>query len=128
MDWYVYWYFTMYSIYKRFSWDEYFDVFATGMFSVFVSCLLIGLMGFGLYLFNMQGLLMDSFIQFAIPIMLIFIINYFIFLPKKRQLTLYNLYKEKQSNRRDLFTIFISVFAIVIMVMYGIKAHNYLNQ
>jgi len=127
MNWYFYWYFTIYSIYKRLSWDKHFDVFATGMFSLFVNCLFIGSLGFVLYLFDNQGLLMDNFVRFATPIIMIFIVNYFIFLPKQRQLMLYDLYKEKQSTVRDVFTVFISIFSIVVIILYGIKAHYYLN-
>ena len=128
MNWYFYWYFTIYSIYKRLSWDKHFDVFATGMFSLFVNCLFIGSLGFVLYLFDNQGLLMDNFVRFATPIIMIFIVNYFIFLPKQRQLMLYDLYKEKQSTVRDVFTVFISIFSIVVIILYGIKAHYYLNS
>lgn len=128
MNWYFYWYFTIYSVYKRHSWDKHFDIFATGMFSVFVSCLLIGSIGFLLCFIDLQGLLLNNGINFIIPGIIILIINYLIFLPKVRQMYLYDLYKEKQSTLRDVFTIFISVFSIVIIILYGIKAHAYLNQ
>lgn len=128
MNWYFYWYFTIYSIYKRLSWDKHFDIFATSMFSLFVNCLFVGSLGFVLYLFDNQGLLMDDFVRFATPIMIIFVVNYFIFLPKQRQLILYDLYKEKKSTVRDVFTVFISIFSIVVIILYGIKAHYYLNS
>ncbi len=128
MNWYYYWYFTVYIIYKRFSRDKHFDIFATSMFSLFASCLFIGIIGFVLSFFKIQGLLLDSSTRFVTPIMMIFIINYFIFLPKPRQLRLYDLYKEKQSTNRDVFTILISVFSLVIMILFGIKGHYYLNR
>jgi formate hydrogenlyase subunit 3/multisubunit Na+/H+ antiporter MnhD subunit len=128
MNWYFYWYFTIYSIYKRFSLDKHFDIFATSMFSLFVNCLFIGILGFVLYWCNMQGLLLDSAIRFITPIMIVFIINCILFLPKSRQLSWYSLYKEQQSAKRDVITIIICVFSIVVMILYGIKAHYYLNR
>ena len=127
MTWYIYWYFTFHSIYDYFSDDKQFDIFATGMFSLFVSSLVIGVFGFVLYYIGFQGLLLDNEIRFMIPGLSVFVINYYIFLPKRRQIRLFEIYKNNQSMGRDIFSIFISIFSVLIVVLYGIKAHDYLN-
>lgn len=60
--------------------------------------------------------------------LLILLTNYFIFIPKKRQTRLYNIYIEKQSLKRDIFSIALSIFSIAIIVTYGIIAHKYFKS
>ena len=116
MNFYVYWYFTIYVIYQRFSRDSQFDIFATGFFSLLASCLVIG--GFAMMLFAFGG--QESSIvtpeRGAGGFVFIGIINYALFLPKQRQRRLYQKYKENQTTSRDIFTIFLSFVSIALFI------------
>lgn len=114
MNWYFYWYFTIYNIYKHFSWDKHFDIFATSMFSFFVVSFIIGISNYVFVFLNMPNLLFStSVITIAIS-GIVFISNYILFLPKERQLKLFDEYKIKQNGTKDLLSIIFSVFSIGI--------------
>ena len=116
MNFYFYWYFTVYRIYERFSSDRYFDIFATGFFSLFSSSLFIGIFGSTIFVFGKYHLFIITPEIGAFVAVIILIINYIIFLPKQRQLRLYQKYKEVQSTKRDVFTIILSIVSIALLV------------
>ncbi len=128
MIWYIYWYFTFYSIYQRFSSDKHFDIFAVSMFSVFVLSLTIGCIGFILYLFDCQGILLDNVYRLMAIGIIPLVINQSIFLPSKRRKRFFQIYRNNQSPGRDIFTIFLSILSIAIIILYGFFAHDYLNS
>jgi hypothetical protein len=128
MTWYIYWFFIFYSIYKRFSFDKQFDIFAAGMFSIFVTSLVIGSLGIWFMFLNLKDFFFSNDKYFYAIALLILLTNYFIFIPKKRQTRLYNIYIEKQSLKRDIFSIALSIFSIAIIIVYGIIAHNFFKS
>jgi len=115
MNFYVYWYFTVYRIYERLSSDKYFDVFATAFFSLFPSFLFYSVFLIILNLLNASNCILNSAKGITGFGGIIIIINYLYFLPKQRQLQLYQKYKEVQSTKRDIFTIILSVVSIALL-------------
>jgi hypothetical protein len=129
MIWYIYWYFVFHGIYKRFSIDSQFDIFAASMFSIFVTSIIIGTLGICfMFFFNLKDFFFDREIYFYITAILVLLMNYFIFIPKKRQIILYNIYREKQSTTRDIVSIALSIFSVAIMITYGVIAHRYFKS
>lgn len=116
MNFYVYWYFTVYRIYERYSSDKYFDVFATGFFSLFSSSLFFGILLIIFNLLSTSDFNINSAKNFTEFGVIVIIINLTYFLPKQRQLRLYQKYKEVQSTKRDIFTIILSIVSIVLLV------------
>ncbi len=114
MNWYFYWYFTIYNIYKHLSWDKHFDIFATSMFSFFVASLIIGTSSYVFVFLNMSNLLFSTSITTIAIFGIVFISNYILFLPKERQLKQFEEYKSSQKGIKDLFAIIFSIFSIGI--------------
>jgi len=114
MNWYFYWYFTIYNIYKNLSRDKYFDIFATSMFSFFVASLIIGSSSYVFVFLNMSNLLFSTSVTTIAIFGIVFISNYILFLPKERQLKQFEEYKINQNGTKDLFAILFSVFSIGI--------------
>ncbi|NPA36556.1 MAG: hypothetical protein GXO47_06880, partial [Chlorobi bacterium] len=110
----------VYRIYERYSSDKYFDIFATGFFSLFSSSLFYGILLITFRLFYIPDFGLNSAKGAAVFGVIVLIINYIIFLPKQRQLHLYQKYKEVQSTKRDVFTIILSIASIALMV-YAIR-------
>ena len=127
MDFYSYWYFTIYSIYQRFSKDKYFEIFAASMFSFLVSCLTIGLIGLFLFALKIPGFLLNIKIYIMFPVLITFITNYIIYTPKRRLIRLYKQYKENQNTRKDILSIFLSIVSIALFVL-AVKGNQYLNK
>ena len=125
MNWYYYWFYAIYSIYKRLSRDRHFDVFAIGMFSFFVSCLFIGILSSVFLLSGMPKLLYTSAYIIISLGLAIFIINYIIFLPERRQLRLYEEYKNQHSKIKDWLAIIISILSMVIFFVTIIQGRKY---
>ena len=125
MNFYYYWYFTIFSIYKRFSRDKHFDVFATSMFSFFIASLLFGTFSLLTLVMKQYDLFRNSYYSIIIFVTT-FIINYMVFLPKKRQLALYNKYLSSQKLAKDILTIIfttVSVLMLFVSIMQ-IRKHN----
>lgn len=114
MNWYFYWFYTIYNIYNRFSSDRDFVLFATGIFSIFVSFGLIGCLNL---LCMLIGLPKSTFVNeyvFIITGLIILIYNWILFLPKKRQAKYYENYKNKQSLFKDVIAITVSILSVVV--------------
>lgn len=116
MNFYIYWYFTVYRIYERYSNDKYFDVFATGFFSLFSSSIFYGILVIILHLLNASDFILNSAMGLGGFVAIVLGINYIYFLPKKRQQRLYQKYKKVQSTQRDIFTIILSIVSIALLV------------
>ena len=116
MNWYYYWFYTIYSIYKKLSWDKHFDVFATGMFSFFVSCFVIGVLSIMTFLAGNPKLMFTS--KYILPALfgIVFIINSMIFLPKTRQLKQYEKFIEKKNLIRTFMSITFSILSISLCI------------
>lgn len=125
MNWYFYWYFTIYSIYKRFSRDRYFDIFATSMFSFFVTNLLSSLIFYLSFCFDsINNIVRSSSLTIIIPGISVFFINYYIFLPKRKQLRNYNKYIEEQNIAKTVVSILLSIFSVVLLFFIIIQLRN----
>lgn len=77
MNLYIYSFFIIYSLYDRYSKDKHFDIFAVGLFSVFVGFFATGIIGIGIYFFC-NGVLLEAkdSVYIGIPLL---ILNYIIF-------------------------------------------------
>lgn len=112
MNWYFYWYFTIYSLYKRFSWDKHFDIFATSMFSFIVACFIVGTSSYICVFLKMPNLLFSASITTIVIFAFVFIANYMLFLPKQRQFKLFEEYMVVQNGTKNLFAIVLSIFSV----------------
>lgn len=114
MNLYTYWHFIIYSLYDKFSRDKHFGIFATGLFSVFVGFFVIGIIGIALYFTNYEKLLeAKDTIYIIIPLM----IGNYIYFNKKRQIELYSAFKAGRSIKKDVASVFISLFSILLFVI-----------
>ncbi len=124
MNWYFYWYFTIYSVYKRFSWDKQFDIFATSLFSFFVAILFDGMLSLLFILYEYYEIFKSS--TFTIGLFFsIFIVNYIIFLPKQRQLENYDKYKKVHSSTKNAIVLLICILSVVILYISIYQARKY---
>lgn len=128
MNWYFYWYFTIYNVYKRFSWDKHFDIFATSMFSFFVSSFFIGLLSYIFFFLNMSNHMFSNSITTIVVFAIIFILNYILFLPKQRQLKQFEKYKTIQSKPKNLFAIVFSILSISIYFSVILLGKKYFDK
>ncbi len=119
------WYYVIYSIYKRLSSDTYFNIFATSMFSFFVSCFVIGALSYVFIYLGVPKLLYGSAAIITSIFLIIFMLNYILFLPKKRQLENYERYKSVQSSVKNFFAILFSILSIVLLFMTIIQIRKY---
>ncbi len=126
MNWYFYWYFTIYSIYKRFSKDSYFDIFATSMFSFFIANLLFSVLVYLSISLNFVDFIKKSSLTIVIPYLIVFVVNYMIFLPKQKQLNYYKRYMEVQNSTKNFVSVLLSVFSLAIFVIVIIQGRKYL--
>lgn len=117
LHFYYYWYFTIFSIYEKRSKGKYFDIFATGLFSLFPSCLVIGLYGIVFFLLGETKSSMLSPEGSAIIGMVILAINLMVFLPKSRQQKLYTKYKECRSPRNNICASLLTVVSVALFVL-----------
>ena len=127
MNLYFYWYFTFYRFYERFSKDKYFDIFASGLFSLFSSCLFIGILGITQYILGIPINFINTAEKSGLFFGIIIIINYLIFIPKQRQQRLYTKYKESQSTKKDIFSILLTILSILLVIL-AVKGNQYLNK
>ena len=126
MNWYYYWFYAIYSIYKRLSWDRHFDVFAIGMFSVIISFWVINILNIVLLLLetpeSFYGNNKYVLIIIGAPI---FILNWVLFLPKAKQLKLYEDFKLEQNPIKNFFAVFFSLLSVVIFLYTIIQIRKY---
>ena len=105
MNWYFYWYFAIYSIYKRFSWDKDFDLFATGLFSMLITlslnCVIIIIALF----FSYKDIIIYSKYFLLSFFIVLFIVNGFVFLRNDWRDKNYAIYKEKRKVIKDIITV-----------------------
>jgi len=114
MNLYAYWYFIIYSFYEKFSRDKHYDIFATGLFSVFVGFFVVGIIGIVIYFINDERLFdAKDTIYIGIPVL---ILN-FIYFNKKRQIVLYNEFKSSRSMKKDVIAVFISLLSILLFII-----------
>ena len=125
MNWYFYWYYTIYSLYKRFSYDIHFDVFATGLFSVLVSFLITGTLSFIFIIITNTNPLFTSIVPIFTIFGIVFIFNYSLFLPKTRQLLLFKKYKEIQHILKDIFVIILSFISLCLLFSVLLLGKDY---
>ncbi len=115
MNIYTYWYFIIYSLYDRFSKDRHFDIFATGLFSLFVGFFLIGIFGIIRYLVNSDGIILDA--KGAGYICVFSGIMNFIYFNKNRQRKLYTKFKDKRDTKKDITVVLVTLLSIVLSVI-----------
>lgn len=125
MNWYFYWYYTIYSIYKRFSRDVHFDVFATSLFSFFVASILFSFIVYLSIIFDFVDFMKISSFTIIIPCLCVFVVNYLVFLPKQRQLRNYDKFLEIQTNTKNFISILLSFFSVSALVFSIILARKY---
>ncbi len=125
MNWYFYWYYVIYSIYKRLSSDMYFNIFATSMFSFFVSSFVVGTLSYIFIFLGMPKFLYGSSIILVTIFLVIFILNYILFLPKQRQLEQYEKYKTVQSSLKNILAILFSILSVVVFLTVIIQGRKY---
>ncbi len=128
MNWYFYWYFTIYALYKRFSNDSGFDIFATSMFSFFVANLLFSLIICLTILLGLDEFAKRSHLIITLPVLSVFIVNYFIFLPKRKQLENYCQYRKIQTYAKNFIAILFSILSIVLFLLTIILGRKYLTN
>jgi hypothetical protein len=115
MNLYIYWYFIVYDLYKRFSSDKHFDIFATGLFSLFVGCSVVGIVGVILYFININIVLdAKGAVFIGMPVL---ITNYICFNRKESQLRLYEKFKESRSTKNDSLSLFMTLLSILLFVI-----------
>lgn len=112
MNWYLYWYFSIYSIYKRYSKDNYFYIFANGMVSLLMCFFLYGLSSYLFLLMKLPNYLFSNSKIAFIIVPIVFILNYILFVPKKRQTKFYENYLKKQKQSLDILVVFFSILVI----------------
>jgi hypothetical protein len=127
MNWYFYWYYTIYNIYKRYSWDNHFDIFATSLFSFFVMCFIIGLSSYISLLFNFKNIIFLNIQTMTMFVILTFSINYILFLPHKRQTRMYEVFLENYSQTQNIFFILLSLLSVIICFSVLFLGKNYFN-
>ena len=127
MNWYSYWYYTIYSIYKQFSRDSYFAIFATSMFSFFIANIVFSLIAYLSITLNLVDFMRRSSLTMVIPYLSVFILNYIIFLPKKRQLESFEKYKKVQSSVKNAIAIMLSILSVIIFFVVIIQVRKYLG-
>lgn len=125
MNWYSYWYFTIYSIYKRFSKDSYFDIFATSMFSFFIANFLFCLLIYLSISLNFIEFMKKNGIALAFAYSSVFILNYIYFLPKQKQLINYSRYKEVQTTTKSFIALLFSTLSVVLLIITLLHARKY---
>lgn len=114
MNLYTYWHFIIYSLYDRFSRDKHFGIFATGLFSVFVGCFVVGVIGISFYFTNYERLLeAKDTLYIGIPLM----VGNYIFFNEKRQKKLYSVFKANRSNKKDIVAVFVSLLSIALFII-----------
>lgn len=113
MNWYYYWFFTIYHIYKRFSWNNDFVLFAVGMFTFIQGFLLTGVTDLVFVLLKYPSPLHNNIFILLTIGGILFFINSFLFIPKQKQLELYRKYKEKRSTLKDTIIIVFCILSIV---------------
>ncbi len=117
MNFYIYWFFAIYHIYKRFSWDKDFGLFATGLFSLLITlslnCLIIIIA-----LFFSNGDIIKQSKYFLISFfILLFIVNGFIFLRKDWLNRNYSIYIEGRKMIKDIISISASVLIFLGLII-----------
>ena len=116
MNLYIYWYFLVYDLYKRYSRDKHFDIFATAFFSVFIGFVIVGVVGIVLSLLDIDEMILSA--KGAVIVGAPALIGNFIFFNKKsRQVRLYEKFKENRSNRKDYLSVLLAVISIVLFVV-----------
>ena len=124
MNWYFYWYFTIYSIYKRFSWDKDFDLFATGLFSLLITlslnCVIIIIALF----FSHRDIIIYSKYFLLSFFIVLFIVNGFIFLRKDWRDRKYAIYKRKRKLIKDIISVSVSVLIFIGLIVLSIFSRD----
>jgi len=124
MNWYFYWYFTIYSIYKRFSWDKDFDLFATGLFSLLITlslnCVIIIIALF----FSYKDIIIYSKYFLISSFIVLFIVNGFVFLRKDWRDRNYAIYKEKRKVIKDIISVSVSVLIFIGLLILSIFSRD----
>lgn len=124
MNWYFYWYFTIYSIYKRFSWDKDFDLFATGLFSLLITlslnCIIIIIALF----FSYKEIIIYSKYFLISSFIVLFIVNGFVFLRKDWRDRNYAIYKEKRKVIKDIISVSVSVLIFIGLLILSIFSRD----
>lgn len=117
MNFYIYWFFAIYHIYKRFSWDKDFGLFATGLFSLLITlslnCLIIIIALF----FSNGDIIMQSKYFLISFFILLFIVNGFIFLRKDWLNRNYSIYIEGRKMIKDIISISASVLIFLGLII-----------
>ena len=127
MNWYFYWYYTIYNIYKQFSKDKHFAIFATSMFSFFIANLVFSLIAYLSIALNLIDFMRSSSLTMVIPYLSVFILNYILFLPKQQQLEYYEKYKTVQSSTKNIIAILFSILSVVIFFVVIMQGRKYLG-
>lgn len=125
MNWYFYWHYTIYNIFKKLSKRESYEMEATSLFSVFLFMLMIGILSLVFILLGKPKILFSNSFLFIMFIIVIFVINYIIFIPKKKQIKRYHIYKENQTKIKDCIFIIVSLLSIVIFIISIIQVRRF---
>lgn len=117
MNLYYYWFFTIYSLFHKLARNDYFDVSAVGVFSIVIGFLYLGLYGIILVFLSCQYLYFNKPLLAITPILIIALINFLIFIPKKRQIMLREKYQKDQSKRKDILSVLLSLVSLGLFVI-----------
>ena len=122
MNIYTYWYFVFYIFYQKFCKDKHFDIFATGLFSVFVSFFIVGIYGVIIYLTNDDGVLLNArnCVYIAISVL---VSNYIFFSQGEKLRRQYHTFTENRSVIKDLFSLLLTILSIVVFII-GVRINN----
>jgi hypothetical protein len=119
MNWYFYWYYTIYNIYRKVSNDSQFAIFATGFFSIIILFWMYGILSMVLNFYNSIYLLYNNESIFVMIWIGVLLLNYLFLLKKRELLIRFNTYLNVRSSKKDVFFILLSILSIVWLI-YGI--------
>ncbi len=121
MNWYFYWFYTIFDIYKRFSSDKDFVLFAIGMFTFIQGFLITGLIDLLFIYLHLASPL--HYNNYTLPIIGggLFIINCAFFIPNGRQTKYYNAYKKTHSRLKDTIAILVSILSVLLFFIAMVK-------
>jgi len=117
MNFYFYWYYFVYSIYRRYSLDDSFALYTGGMFSFFIMSLIFSLSEIVSVIFDTKNICAINVIVTIGVFLCILVVNWIVFLPEKRNELLFERFKRNQTNFKDIMAIIISLLSVVALFL-----------
>ena len=124
MNFCIYWFFAIYHIYKRFSWDKDFVLFAVGLFTFIQGFLLTGVTDLVFTFLKYPSPLHNN--NYILPFIggVLFFTNGFLFIPRQKQTEFYEKYKETRSTLKDTIVIIASILSVVLFFIAMVQVRS----